>query len=84
MKNLIFTLMLSMILFCAFAVNVSAEETSLNAPVVQFKLINHDKIALKWDAVDGADGYLIYRTDVKTGKTYKYTSPVSDTKVTVA
>ena len=76
--------MLSIILFCAFAVNVSAEETSLNAPVVQFKLINHDKIALKWDAVDGADGYLIYRTDVKTGKTYKYTSSVSDTKVTVA
>ena len=55
MKKLIFTLMFSIILFCAFAVNVSAEETSLNAPVVQFKLINHDKIALKWDAVDGAD-----------------------------
>ena len=84
MKKLIFTLMFSIILFCAFAVNVSAEETALNAPVVQFKLINHDKIALKWDAVDGADGYIIYRTDVKTGKTYKYTSPVSDTKVTVA
>ena len=35
---------------------------------VWYKLINHDKVALKWDAVEGANSYILYKLDAKTGK----------------
>lgn len=55
---------------CVLSVTAFAEE--LKAPVVQFKLVNHDEIALRWSEVRGADYYRVYRTDAATGKTVKY------------
>lgn len=78
MKKIIITVLSAVLLICLFPMSASAEET-LKAPTVQYKLINHDEIALRWTEVEGADGYCIYRTDVETGKTVKYKEIVTDT-----
>lgn len=66
-----------------FVFPFSAGAEGLKAPVVQFKLINHDEIALRWDGVNGADYYRIYRTDVETGKTVKYDKTVKETETNI-
>lgn len=66
---------------CVLSFPAFAEE--LQAPVVQFKLINHDEIALRWDEVKGVDYYRIYRTDVETGKTVKYDKTVNETETNI-
>ena len=82
MKKTAIILILWALMICVFSSNVCAEEV-ITAPVVQYKLIDHDRIALRWDAVEGADGYYIYRTDVKTGKTFRYPSVVNSTENTI-
>lgn len=78
MKKIIITVLSAVLLICLFPMSASAAEV-LEEPVVQYKLINHDEIALRWTEVEGADGYCVYRTDVETGKTVKYKEIVKDT-----
>ena len=71
------------VIFAVCVLSVAAFAEELKAPVVQFKLINHDKIALRWNEVEGADYYRIYRTDVETGKTVKYKNSTKKTEVNI-
>lgn len=82
MKKLIMVIFTAFLLICLFPMLASAEEV-LKVPTVQYKLINHDEIALRWTEVEGADGYCIYRTDTETGKTVKYKNTVKGTTVEV-
>lgn len=82
MLKKVITLLISLfVLILACPIKVKAEE--LKAPVVQFKLVNHDEIALRWNEIEGVDYYRIYRTDVGTGKTVRYKNPIKKTEVTV-
>lgn len=74
-------LLAAVFMILAFPLSAGAEE--LKAPVVQFKLINHDEIALRWSKIEGADYYRIYRTDVATGKMVKYKNPIKKTEVNI-
>ena len=47
---------------------VNADEFTLRAPTVQYKLINHDIVKLRWNKVDEADKYFIYRYDFNKKK----------------
>lgn len=78
MKKIIITVLSAVLLICLFPMSASAAEV-LEEPVVQYKLINYDEIALRWTEVEGADGYCVYRTDVETGKTVRYKEIVTDT-----
>lgn len=40
-------------------------------PDVYYKLVNHDKVTLKWNKVSGAEKYYIYVNDSATGKNKK-------------
>lgn len=71
------------VIFIAVLFPLSASAEKIKAPKVQFKLVNYDKIALRWNEVEGADYYRIYRTDVKTGKTVKYKNPIKKTEVNI-
>ena len=60
----------------------SAEKPAVKAPsAVSYKLVNHDKVSLKWNSVTGADGYYLYRLN-KTGK-YKKVSKLTKTSCTL-
>lgn len=53
-----------------FPLSVSAAE-ALDVLVLQYKIVNHDKVSLKWSKVEGAESYYIYKRDDKTGKYIK-------------
>lgn len=53
-----------------FPLSVSAAE-ALDAPVLQYKIVNHDRVSLKWSKVEDAENYYIYKRDDKTGKYIK-------------
>ena len=78
MKRAVTIILAAFLMICLFPMSASAEE-ALKAPTVQYKLINHDEIALRWTEVEGADGYCVYRTDVETGKTVRYTEYIRNT-----
>ncbi len=64
-------------------ISISAQGTEYNAPTVQYKLNNHDSISLKWNNIEGADAYYVFRTNTETGKKVRYTKPTSDTEITI-
>ncbi len=39
--------------------------------LLQYKIVNHDKVALRWSKVDGAEKYYIYQYNNKTAKYIK-------------
>jgi len=54
-----------------FIFPLSAGAEGLKAPTVQYKIVSHDKVSLKWNKVEGAESYYIYKRDDKTGKYIK-------------
>lgn len=81
MKKVLAVILASIFMAVLFPLSAGAE--ALKAPAVQFKLINHDEIALRWDEVEGADYYQIYRTDAATGKMVKYNKTVKETETSI-
>ena len=78
------TVVLSLtLLIWVFPISASAEEV-LKAPTVQFKLIDHDQIALRWSKIEGADYYYVYRTNTETGKTVRYNKEITGTTVKIS
>ena len=82
MKRILAVIFSVILIVMVFPAGVSAEET-LKAPTVQHKLINHDKIALRWSKIEGADYYYVYRTDVDTGETVRYTKSFKGTSTQI-
>ena len=68
MKKLVTTILAMLMLIWVFPISASAEETISAPKTVQYKLINHDKVALRWSKVEGADKYYIYLYNAETGK----------------
>lgn len=83
MKRTLAVIFSMIIMIVVFPVCVGAEE-ALKAPTVQFKIINHDQVALRWSKIEGADYYYIYRTDVETGKTVRYKKTVEGTNTKIS
>ena len=82
MKKLIITFLTLFAAAVLFTLSAAAE-SALKAPEkVWYKLINHDKAALKWDAVEGADSYILYKLDAETGK-YIKVCETAKTKLTL-
>ena len=70
MKKCIVIILSLTLLICFFPISASAEE-ALKAPTVQYKIVNHDKVSLKWNKIDGAESYYIYMRNNETGKYIK-------------
>lgn len=66
MKKAITLIITAIIYICIFSLSVSAEK-AIKAPTVQYKLINHDEVKLRWSKSEGADSYYIYVKNSKTG-----------------
>lgn len=69
-------------IFIAVLFPLSASAEKIKAPTVQYKILNHDKVSLKWSKVEGAESYYIYKRDDKTGK-YIKKFEVKSNKVTL-
>ncbi|MDE6132916.1 MAG: fibronectin type III domain-containing protein [Oscillospiraceae bacterium] len=69
MKKILAVILAAIFMVAAFPLSADAE--GLKAPVVQYKILNHDKVSLKWSKVEGAESYCIYKRDDKTGKYIK-------------
>lgn len=67
MKRTLAVIFSMIIMVVVFPFNAGAAET-LKAPTVQYKIVNHDKVSLKWNKIDGAESYYIYKRNDKTGK----------------
>lgn len=68
MKRII-SIVISMFIVSIICLLHASADSSVKAPEkVWYKLINHDMVALKWNAVEGADIYILYKLDAKTGK----------------
>lgn len=80
MKKILAVILASVFIAAAFSLTAGAE--GLKAPVLQYKVVNHDKVSLKWSKVEGAESYCIYKRDYKTGK-YIKTFEVKSNKVTL-
>ena len=63
MRGILVTAIAAVLLILVLSPAVSAESDVVSPDRVWYKLINHDKAALRWDAVDGADSYTIYSID---------------------
>ncbi len=70
MKKYILMFLATVCIIFVFPLSASANE-NLKAPAVQYKIVNHDKVSLKWSKVEGAESYYIYKRDDKTGKYIK-------------
>lgn len=66
-----------------FAVEVSAESSSIPAPKSLTATVGSKKVTLKWNLVRDADGYRVYMYDAKTKK-YKKVKSVKNNKVTIS
>ena len=66
--------------FCS--VSAFAADRPAAPEKVWYKLINHDNVALKWDAAEGAEKYLLYKLDSETGK-YAKVYETAKTKCTL-
>lgn len=62
--------------------STKSSKAKLAAPTGIKGTVSEDKIVLKWNEVDGAKAYRVYKYDFKTGKYLKY-KDVSGTKCTV-
>ena len=82
MKRVLAVFFSMIFIVISFPMGTSAEE-ALKAPTVQFKLIEHDQIALRWSKIDGADYYYVYRTDTETGKTVRYNKEITGTTIKI-
>lgn len=69
MKKALAVIFAAIFIFVMFPLSASAED--LKAPTVQYKILNHDKVSLKWSKVDGAESYYIYKRDDTTGEYIK-------------
>ncbi|MDE7289361.1 MAG: fibronectin type III domain-containing protein [Oscillospiraceae bacterium] len=69
MKKLLAVIFAAIFIAVLFSFSASAED--LKAPAVQYKILNHDKVSLKWSRVEGAESYYIYKHDDKTGEYIK-------------
>lgn len=70
------------VIFVTVLFPLSAGAEDLKIPTVQYKILNHDKVSLKWSKVEGAESYFIYKRDDKTGK-YIKKFEVKSNKVTL-
>ena len=70
MKKLLIIVLSLTLLIWVFPISASAEK-ALAAPTVQYKIVNHDKVSLRWNKIDGAESYYIYKRNDKTGKYIK-------------
>ena len=80
MKKFFAVIFAAIFIAVLFPLSASAEE--IKAPTVQYKILNHDKVSLKWSKVEGAESYYIYKRDDKTGK-YIKKFEVKSNKVTL-
>ena len=80
MKKFFAVILAAIFIAVLFPLFASAED--LKAPTVQYKILNHDKVSLKWSKVEGAESYYIYKRDDKTGK-YIKKFEVKSNKVTL-
>ena len=80
MKKLLAVIFAAIFIAVLFPFSASAED--LKAPTVQYKILNHDKVSLKWSKVEGAESYYIYKHDDKTGE-YIKKFEVKSNKVTL-
>ena len=69
MKKFFAVILAAIFIAVMFPLSAGAEE--IKAPTVQYKILNHDKVSLKWSKVEGAESYYIYKRDDKTGKYIK-------------
>lgn len=69
MKKVLAVILTAIFVTVLFPLSAGAED--LKAPTVQYKILNHDKVSLKWSNVEGAESYYIYKRDDKTGKYIK-------------
>ena len=67
MKRTLAVIFSMIIMVVVFPVCAGAAE-SLKAPTVQYKIVNHDKVSLRWNKIEGAESYYIYKRNDKTGK----------------
>ena len=70
MKKLLMIVLTLILLTALFPISANAEE-ALKAPTVQYKIVNHDKVSLKWNKIEGAESYYIYKRNDETGKYIK-------------
>lgn len=80
MKKILVVIFAAIFIVSLFPLSAGAEE--IKAPTVQYKILNHDKVSLKWSKVEGAEKYYIYKRDDKTGK-YIKKFEVKSNKVTL-
>ena len=80
MKKILAVILAAIFIAVLFPLSAGAEE--IKAPTVQYKILNHDKVSLKWSKVEGAESYYIYKRDDKTGK-YIKKFEVKSNKVTL-
>ena len=69
MKKFFAVVLAAIFIAVLFPLYASAEE--IKAPTIQYKILNHDNVSLKWSKVEGAESYYIYKRDDKTGKYIK-------------
>ena len=69
-KRILAVIFSMIFIIMAFPAGVNAEE-ALKAPTVQYKILNHDKVSLRWNKIDGAESYYIYKRNDETGKYIK-------------
>ena len=82
MKKIIAVFLTIAAALCLCSVTAFANDTIKAPEKVWYKLINHDKVALKWDTVEGADSYILYKLDAQTGK-YGKVCETSKTNLTL-
>lgn len=80
MKKILAVILAAFFIAAAFSLTAGAE--GLKAPVLQYKILNHDMVSLKWSKVEGAESYYIYKRDDNTGK-YIKKFEVKSNKVTL-
>lgn len=80
MKKVLAVILAAIFIAVLFPLSAGAEE--IKAPTVQYKILNHDKVSLKWSKVEGAESYCIYKRDDNTGK-YVKKFEVKSNKITL-
>ncbi len=68
MKKMTAIILAMVMMMCFLPTSASAKTEILKTPVLQYKILNHDKIQLRWTKIDGANKYYIYQLNDKTGK----------------
>ena len=84
MKKLISFILATIMLILVLPISAGAENIpTIEAPkAIQYKLLNHDKVKLRWSKVENADCYYIYSYNFEKGK-YRKEGEVSSTSCTL-